>query len=188
MKFCSNCGARLPEEKEIPPGDNLPRHICGSCGTIHYQNPRIIVGCIPVWEHRILMCRRAIEPRKGFWTIPAGFMENQETLEVGAQRECMEEANAEVDIGAVHTVYSIPHINQVYIIFLSKLKNLDFSPGPESLETVLMEASEIPWDEIAFSSIKFTLHNYFHGSEDSGRAYIGSYDNDIPPRPKPGEK
>ncbi|MCB1305795.1 MAG: NUDIX hydrolase [Leptospiraceae bacterium] len=174
MKYCSYCGSKL--DFRVPEGDNLPRHICNECGTIHYMNPRLIVGCVPVWEDRVLLCKRAIEPRHGFWTIPAGFMENGELVEEGAMRETREEANAEVDIQSVHTVYSIPHINQVYMFFLAKLKNLDFSPGVESLETRLFSEEEIPWDELAFSSVKFCLEALFQrGSSAQDSANLGHF-------------
>ncbi|HEV8517020.1 MAG TPA: NUDIX hydrolase, partial [Burkholderiales bacterium] len=115
MKFCSQCGA--PVELRIPQGDTLPRHVCGACQTIHYQNPRMIVGCIPEWQDKILLCKRGIEPRYGLWTVPAGFMENGETTYQGALRETLEEANANVEIGPLYSLYNIPHINQVYILF-----------------------------------------------------------------------
>jgi ADP-ribose pyrophosphatase YjhB (NUDIX family) len=124
MKFCSNCGAAVT--RKIPPGDSLPRDVCDACGTIHYTNPRMIVGCVPVWEDKVLLCKRAIEPRRGLWTVPAGFMENGETLDKGAARETLEEANARVEIGALYAVYNIPHVNQVYLLFLAKLLDLDF--------------------------------------------------------------
>lgn len=174
MKFCSHCGAEL--DFRVPEGDNLPRHICNRCGTIHYQNPRLIVGCLPFWEDQVLLCRRAIEPRHGFWTIPAGFMENGELVDEGAMRETREEANAEVEIHSVHTVYSIPHINQVYMFFLARLKNLDFSPGVESLETRLFDEKDIPWDDIAFSSVKFCLQTFFEQrSTSSDPANLGHF-------------
>ena len=119
VKFCSQCGA--PVELRIPEGDTLPRFVCGACQTIHYQNPRMIVGCIPEWEDKILLCRRAIEPRHGLWTVPAGFMENGETTFQGAARETLEEANARVEVGQLYALYNIPHINQVYILFRARL-------------------------------------------------------------------
>jgi ADP-ribose pyrophosphatase YjhB (NUDIX family) len=115
----------------IPPDDNRERYICDACGSIHYQNPNIIAGCLPRWENKILLCKRAIAPQKGYWTVPAGFLENEETVEEGALRETREEANADVEIVRLLTVSSIPHINQVYMFFLANLKNLDFYPGPE---------------------------------------------------------
>jgi len=159
MKFCSNCGA--PVALKIPAGDSLPRHVCGACGTIHYQNPKMVVGCIVEWEDRILLCKRAIEPRYGLWTVPAGFMENGETTYQGAVRETLEEANARIEIGPLYALYNIPHISQVYILFRAQLLDLDFSPGIESLEVRLFEEQDIPWDELAFRPVRFTLQNYF---------------------------
>ena len=132
MKFCSHCGATVTHK--IPAGDALPRYVCDACDTIHYQNPRMVAGCIPEWEDKILLCRRAIEPRHGLWTVPAGYMENGETLAAGAARETLEEACARVEIGALYAVYNIPHVNQVYLLFRARLLDLDFKPGDETLE------------------------------------------------------
>lgn len=159
MKFCSQCGAMV--KYKIPEGDNLPRFVCDACGTIHYQNPKIVTGCIPEWEDKILLCRRAIEPRQGLWTLPAGFMENAETSNEGAARETLEEACAQVEVGDLYSLFNIPHINQVYLLFRARLLDLDFSPGEESLEVKLFTESEIPWDELAFAVVKETLERYF---------------------------
>lgn len=159
MNFCSTCGVRV--ELRIPDGDTLPRFVCTSCGTIHYENPKMVVGCIPEWEGRILLCRRAIEPRHGFWTMPAGFMENGETTAQGAQRETLEEANARVEILGLYALFNIPHINQVYMLFRARLLDLDFHAGAETLETRLVGEAEIPWDEIAFATVRRTLKLYF---------------------------
>ncbi|PSJ16804.1 NUDIX hydrolase [Nitrosomonas supralitoralis] len=159
MKYCSNCSATV--ELIIPEGDSLPRYVCGTCNIIHYQNPKMVVGCIPEWEDKILLCKRAIEPRKGWWTLPAGFMENNETLAQAAARETLEEANARVEIGDLYAVYSLPHISQVYVIFRAKLLDLDFKPGIESLEVKLLAEPEIPWEEMAFKVIHDPLKQYF---------------------------
>lgn len=159
MNFCSNCGA--PVTVAVPDGDSRPRHVCPVCGSIHYQNPKVVVGCIPEWEDRILLCRRAIEPRYGLWTLPAGFMENGETLQQGAARETLEEANARVDVGALYSLFNLPHISQVYALFRSRLLDLDFGPGHESLEVVLMREDEIPWEDLAFPVIHESLRLYF---------------------------
>lgn len=159
MKFCSSCGA--PVTLRVPPGDTLPRHVCDTCTTIHYLNPRMVVGCIPEWEDRILLCRRAIEPRHGLWTVPAGYMENGETTFQGAVRETLEEANARVEIGSLYALYNIPHINQVYMLFRARLLDTDVRPGAETLEVRLMAENEIPWDEIAFASVRNTLTHYY---------------------------
>ena len=159
MKFCSQCGA--PVELRIPEGDTLPRFVCGSCHTIHYQNPRMVVGCIPEWEDKILLCRRAIEPRYGLWTVPAGFMENGETTDQGAVRETLEEANARVEIGELYALYNIPHINQVYILFRARLLDLAFSAGAETLEATLFAERDVPWDRLAFATVRNTLMHYY---------------------------
>ena len=173
MKFCSNCGAAVT--RRVPPGDTLPRHVCGACGTIHYQNPRIIVGCIAEWGDKILLCRRAIEPRYGLWTVPAGFMENGETTQAGAARETLEEANARVEIGPLYALYNIPHINQVYMLFRARLLDLDFSAGAETLEARLFTEAEIPWPDIAFATVRNTLGHYY-GDRRAGvyRFHIGT--------------
>ncbi len=159
MNFCSNCGARV--DFRIPPGDALPRHVCDACGTIHYQNPKVVVGAIPRWGDRILLCRRAIEPRLGYWTLPAGFMENAETTAAGAARETLEEACARIVVGEMFTLINVPHISQVHIVHLADLIDLDFRPGEESLEVALFGEDEIPWDEIAFRTIGLTLRHFF---------------------------
>lgn len=158
IKFCTACGT--PVATRIPEGDNLPRAVCDNCGLIQYVNPKIVVGCVPVWEDRILMCKRAIEPRYGKWTLPAGFMENNETAAEGAAREAMEEANAKVEITDLYTVYSIPHISQVYMMFRGRLLDPTVSPGAESLEVKLVREDEIPWSELAFTMVKRTLAHF----------------------------
>ncbi len=159
MKFCSDCGA--PVTLKIPPGDSLPRHVCVACATIHYQNPKMVVGCIVEWEDSVLLCRRAIEPRYGLWTVPAGFMENGETTVQGAVRETLEEAHAQIEIGPLYALYNIPHINQVYILFRARLLSLDFKAGAETLETRLFQESEIPWEQLAFATVRNTLTHYY---------------------------
>lgn len=159
MKFCSDCGS--PVTLRVPSGDTLPRYVCDNCSTIHYQNPRMVVGCIPEWEDRILLCRRAIEPRHGLWTVPAGYMENGETTFQGALRETLEEANARVEVGPLYALYNIPHINQVYILFRARLLDREVRPGAETLEVRLMTENEIPWDQIAFASVRNTLSHYY---------------------------
>jgi len=159
MKYCSNCSGIV--ELLIPEGDSLPRYVCTICKIIHYQNPKMVVGCIPEWEDKILLCRRAIEPHRGWWTLPAGFMENNETLKQAAARETLEEANARVEIGDLYAVYSLPHISQVYLLFRARLLDLDFKPGIESLEVRLLSENEIPWEEMAFRVIHDPLKKYF---------------------------
>jgi len=159
MRFCSNCGA--PVELRVPAGDNLPRHVCPACETIHYQNPKMVIGCIAEWEDRILLCRRAIEPRHGLWTLPAGFMENGETVAQAALRETLEEANARVELAAMYSVLSVPHVNQVHIFYRGRLLDLGFGPGEESLEVALFAEADVPWKELAFRTISTTLRHYY---------------------------
>jgi ADP-ribose pyrophosphatase YjhB (NUDIX family) len=159
LNFCSNCGS--PVTSKIPDGDHLPRFVCTSCGLIHYKNPLLVLGCVPEWQGRILLCRRAIEPRLGFWTVPAGFMENGETMQAAAARECHEEAMARVEIGSLLAVVNVTHAGQVHVMFRARLTKPEFGPGPESLEVGLYGESEIPWDQLAFPSGEFTLRKYF---------------------------
>lgn len=159
MKFCSECGQTVVSM--IPEGDHLPRFVCPSCNTIHYQNPRIIAGCIPEWEDKILLCRRAIEPRKGYWTFPAGFMENGESLQQAAAREAMEEALARVHIKSLIAAVSVIRAHQVHMSFRADLLDTNFGVGPESLESRLYGEDEIPWSEIAFMSVNYALRKYF---------------------------
>ena len=177
MKFCSQCGATV--EHKVPEGDTLPRYVCDACDTIHYQNPKVVTGCIPEWEDKILLCRRAIEPRTGLWTLPAGFMENSETSSEGAARETLEEACARVEIGDLYALFNIPHISQVYLLFRARLLDLDYSPGLESLEVNLFAEHEIPWDEIAFAVVKETLQRYF---KDRARGVYSLQVDDIRPK------
>ena len=159
MKFCSYCGAEVIVR--IPHNDDRERYVCISCDTIHYQNPRVITGCIPIWNDKVLLCRRAIEPRAGYWTLPAGFMELGETTVEGALRETREEANARVDILNLYVVINLPHVNQVHMMFRSRLLDLEYSPGSESTDVDLFTEDRIPWDELAFGSIRHSLRFYF---------------------------
>jgi ADP-ribose pyrophosphatase YjhB (NUDIX family) len=184
VKFCSNCGAGALAFR-IPDGDTLPRYVCAQCGTIHYQNPKIVVGCLPEWQGQVLLCKRAIEPRLGLWTLPAGFLENGETLAAGALRETLEEANARVAIDSLYTVISLPHISQIYVMFRSTLGDLDFGPGTESLEVALFREEDIPWDQLAFRTIGRTLRNFFLDRKLGGfPVHVSTIDRRIPPRPE----
>ena len=158
MNFCSQCGK--PVTLSVPADDDRPRHVCPACGSIHYQNPKLVVGCIPEWEGRILMCRRAIEPRKGYWTLPAGFLENGETAADGARRETFEETGARVVDVEPYLMVDIVHIHQIYMMYRSRLVAPDFHPTRESSEVKLLKAEEIPWDEIAFKVVEKTLTHY----------------------------
>lgn len=158
MKFCPQCGGRV--SLRTPAGDHLPRHVCDACGVVHYQNPRVVVGCVPEIDGRILICKRAIEPRRGYWTVPAGFMENGETLQQAAARESREEARADVEIGSLLSIVHVLHAEQVHVFFRARLPRAEFAPGPESLEVELVEPAGIPWTDIAFPSTEFTLRRY----------------------------
>ncbi|MHB8847590.1 MAG: NUDIX hydrolase [Burkholderiales bacterium] len=174
MRFCGECGTEVTQI--IPAGDNRLRDVCPVCETIYYQNPKMVVGCLAEWEDKVLMCRRAIEPQYGKWTLPAGFMENNETTQQGALRETLEEAGAQVEILHLFTLYNLPHISQVYLMFRARLLSLDFAAGEESLEVKLMSEAEIPWDDIAFLTIEASLRQYF---EDRRKGEFGFHIGDI---------
>jgi len=158
MNFCSHCGQ--PVSLRVPEGDHLPRHVCTACGTVHYQNPKIVAGCVPEHDGRILLCRRAIEPRRGYWTIPAGFMENGETTQEAARRESVEEALAEVEIGSLLAIVHVLHADQVHVMYRARLPKPEFGAGAESLEVMLCDEHAIPWQDIAFRSVDFALRRY----------------------------
>lgn len=159
MNFCSECGHTVAFK--IPNDDNRPRYICDQCDTIHYQNPKIITGCLVTHHDQVLLCRRAIEPRYGLWTLPAGFMENGETVAAGALRESWEEAQTNLHLHDLYTIFNLPHINQVYMIYRATLADTNFAPGPESLEVELFGETDIPWDALAFGTVVKTLKHYF---------------------------
>lgn len=159
MKFCSVCGQAV--SLRIPPGDNRERFVCESCGTVHYQNPRNVVGTVPVWEEKVLLCRRAIEPRYGYWTLPAGFMEMGETTAEAAARETLEEAGARVEVQHLFSLLNVPHVHQVHLFYLARLLDLEIAAGEESLEVRLFDESEIPWEDIAFPTVGQTLRFFF---------------------------
>jgi ADP-ribose pyrophosphatase YjhB (NUDIX family) len=172
--FCSNCGARVVQR--VPPGDTLPRWICDQCGIVHYRNPLLVVGTVPEHEGRILLCRRAIEPRYGYWTLPAGFMENDETAGQGAARETLEEAGARIELGAPFSLISVPRVNQVHLFYRARLLDLDFKPGEETLEVKLADEAGIPWEEIAFRTVATTLRRWL---EDRKKGAFGFHAEDI---------
>jgi ADP-ribose pyrophosphatase YjhB (NUDIX family) len=160
MKFCSECAQ--PVTVAIPEGDNRERFVCRECGTIHYQNPRIVAGCVPEYQGSILLCKRAIEPRSGFWTVPAGFMEHNETVAEAAAREALEEAEAQIEIGALIAVVDVLQAKQVHVFFAGTLDEPKFGAGHESLATDLFTPDEIPWDDIAFPSVRIALEQFLH--------------------------
>lgn len=174
MKYCSDCGSEVGVR--IPEGDNLPRHVCNACGIIHYQNPKVVAGCIPELDGKVLLCKRAIEPRYGLWTLPAGFMENDETTAQAAAREALEEANAQIKITSLYTMFSLPHISQVYVMYRGELENTDYSPGIESLELMLCAEKDIPWESLAFPVVTETLRLYFR---DYKKGSFPTYTGDI---------
>ena len=174
MKFCANCGS--PVARRVPPGDSLPRWVCDACGEIHYENPKLVVGTVPEHGGRLLLCRRAIEPRYGYWTLPAGFMENDESTGQAALRETLEEAGTAVELGAPFTLLSIPRVNQVHLFYLARLDVLDFKPGEETLEVALFDEAAIPWRELAFRTVATTLRHWF---ADRGRGAFGFHAEDI---------
>ena len=173
MKFCPNCANIL--SVKIPADDSRERYVCDACSIIHYQNPRNVVGSIPVYGEQVLLCRRAIAPRHGYWTLPAGFMELGESTGAGAARETLEEAGAIVEIGPLYSLLNVAHAEQVHLFYLAKMANADFSAGEESLEVALFHEHEIPWDELAFPTVKQTLEWFFAdraaGLLDAGREF-----------------
>lgn len=186
VKFCNVCGREVAYR--VPEGDHLPRHVCGHCGHIQYFNPRVIVGCVPEWEDgRILLCKRNIEPRLGLWTFPAGFMELGETTGEGAARETLEEAQAQVEVGPLLAVITVPYVSQVYVIHRARLLSAHHGPTPESSETRLVEEGEIPWDRIAFPTVWHSLKLFF-ADRAAGRSGIHTLDlARKPPHPEQQE-
>ena len=158
MKFCSNCGQSVG--LKVPPGDNRPRFVCDHCGVIHYQNPKIVTGCIPEYQGRILLCKRAIEPKYGLWTLPAGFMENGESNRQGAARETREEACAELAKLQLFSVFSISHVDQIYTMYRGEVIDGKADAGAESLEVAFVDEADIPWGEIAFKVVEENLKLY----------------------------
>lgn len=159
MKYCSTCSTLL--ELRIPEGDNRPRSCCPGCGAIHYVNPKIVVGSIPTFEGKVLLCKRAIEPRYGFWTLPAGFMELNETTHEGAQRETWEEAGAKITLGPLFTMFDVIRAEQVHIYFRAEMATAEFCAGEESLDVKFFSEEEIPWGDLAFKTVSKTLELFF---------------------------
>jgi ADP-ribose pyrophosphatase YjhB (NUDIX family) len=174
IQHCRACGGATTYR--VPPDDNRERAICNDCGTIHYENPLNVVGTLPVWQDQVLLCRRNIEPRRGFWTLPAGFMELGESTADGALRETIEEAGAEVEMGPLFTLLNVVRVGQVHLFYLATLRSPRFDPGPETIEAQLFHEHEVPWDDIAFRTTRETLLRFF---EDRRRGSFGLHCADI---------
>ena len=167
MKFCMECGSAAVVF-QVPPADNRERHVCGDCGYIDYQNPRVVAGTLVTHGEQILLCERAIEPRRGFWTLPAGFMELGETVMEAACRETWEEAHARVQVDGLFAMFSLPHVNQVYVMYQGRLIDGQYAPGHESSRVELFRREQIPWDDIAFGVIRHTLEAFFRDCDAGG--------------------
>jgi ADP-ribose pyrophosphatase YjhB (NUDIX family) len=159
IHHCKTCGG--PTRYQVPADDSIERAMCAACGAIHYENPLLVVGTLPVWENKVLLCRRNIEPRFGLWTLPGGFMEIGETTEQGAVRETTEEAGARVELQGLCSLLCVPHIGQVHLFYRARLLDIDFAPGPETIEAQLFAEADIPWDLLAFRTVKETLAYHF---------------------------
>jgi len=159
FKHCPSCGGQI--QYQVPADDNRERACCTVCGSIHYENPINVVGTLPVWGDQVLLCRRAIEPRHGLWTLPAGFMELGETTAQGALRETDEEAGAQIELQNLYCVHNVVKVGQVHLFYRARLLSTEFNPGPETLEARLFHEHEIPWDEIAFHTVRETLQRFF---------------------------
>lgn len=159
MKFCPDCSE--PLRLEIPTGDDRHRHVCSACGKVHYQNPKVIAGCLPVFGDEVLLCRRAIEPRYGYWTLPAGFMELGESVCEAARREAWEEAQVQVELDDAYTLLSLPGLSQVYVFYRATMISAEYGAGAESLEVRLFREEQIPWESLAFETVRVTLKYYF---------------------------
>ncbi len=163
IKHCTACGSLTI--KQVPEDDELTRDVCSECGLVHYKNPILVVGCIPIFEDKVLLCKRDIEPRKGMWTLPAGYLENGETVEQGAARETLEESQAMVEDLVPYRMFNIVYVNQIYLMFRANMASDKIGPTPESIEVRLFDQKDIPWDEIAFPVIKETLDDFFKDRE-----------------------
>jgi ADP-ribose pyrophosphatase YjhB (NUDIX family) len=183
MNYCSHCGN--PVALRTPDNDSRQRHICLSCSTIHYQNPNIIAGCLATYGDKVLLCRRGIEPQKGYWTLPAGFLENGETTEQGAARESWEEARAKVEINQLYGVFNVPHISQVYMIYRSHLIDPTVTAGEESLDAQLFSEEEIPWDQLAFSVVETMLRKFFNDRKQDHYPLVTEVHCQVLPNAKP---
>ncbi len=174
IRHCKSCGATT--EYRIPTDDNRPRAVCTVCALVHYENPCNVVGTIPVWEDQVLLCRRNIEPRYGYWTLPAGFMELDETLAEGAARETVEEAGAHIELEPLFTLLNVVRAGQVHVFYRARLLDTQFAPGPETIEAKLFREHEVPWDDLAFKTVRETLKLYFN---DRSQGQFGFHCADI---------
>jgi ADP-ribose pyrophosphatase YjhB (NUDIX family) len=174
IRHCRACGAATAYR--TPDDDNRERAVCTACATIHYENPLNVVGTVPELDGRVLLCRRAIEPRRGFWTLPAGFMELGETTGQGAVRETVEESGAEIELGALFTVLNVPHVGQLHLYYLARMTSTRLDPGSETIEARLFAEAEVPWDELAFKTVRYTLERFF---DDRRRGQFGTHAADI---------
>jgi ADP-ribose pyrophosphatase YjhB (NUDIX family) len=174
IKHCRACGTLV--EYRVPSEDNRERAVCGGCGTVHYENPLNVVGTLPVWEDQVLLCKRNIEPRYGLWTLPAGFMEIGETTEAGALRETDEEAGARVELQGLFTLLNVVRVSQVHFFYRARLLDTTFNPGYETIEARLFREDEVPWEQLAFRTVRETLHRYF---DDRRRGQFGVHFADI---------
>jgi ADP-ribose pyrophosphatase YjhB (NUDIX family) len=174
IKHCRECGATV--QYQVPADDNRERAICSACATVHYENPLNVVGTVPIWEDQVLLCRRNIEPRRGLWTLPAGFMELGESTADGARRETVEEAGASFELLELFSVMNVLKVGQVHLYYRAKLLHTRFDPGPETIEAQLFREDQIPWDELAFRTVRLTLEHYF---EDRRSGHYGVHCADI---------
>ncbi len=181
LNFCSVCGHAIV--LRVPDGDNRDRACCDACGAIHYVNPKMVVGTVSVWGEQVLLCRRAIEPRRGYWTLPAGFLEAGETAAAGATRETDEEAGARIELGPLFTMFDVVHVHQIHLFYRARLLDTDFDPGEESLEVQLFDEADIPWDELAFRTVSATLERFF---EDRARGRFDVHTGSIEGSPRLG--
>jgi ADP-ribose pyrophosphatase YjhB (NUDIX family) len=174
IRFCRACGSAVTYR--VPADDNRERAVCPACATVHYENPLNVVGTLPVWGHQVLLCKRAIEPRYGLWTLPAGFMELGETTAQGAWRETDEEAGARIELGPLFSVLNVPRVGQVHLFYLATMTSPELNPGSETLEARLFAEDEVPWDQIAFRTVRETLQLFF---ADRRRGSFGTHCADI---------
>lgn len=160
IKHCRACGTAV--DYRVPADDNRERAVCVACGTIQYENPLNVVGTVPVWGEQVLLCRRNIEPRYGLWTLPAGFLELGETTDAGALRETIEEAGAQIELQGLFTLLNVVRVGQVHLFYRARMLGPELNPGPETIEARLFNEDEVPWEQIAFRTVRETLHCFFN--------------------------